>query len=760
MRILRLVVAGVCLGGCSQSRLLPGYGDSGSPPDESSHPPADLNGAMPDFAVADQASAPLDFTVVQQLDQSAPPDISGPMSDLSGLPPSCRNGVKDGDETDVDCGGLICPGCATGRFCFHARDCLSLFCTNNACDPPSCTDGVKNGDETDVDCGGATCARCPLGGGCLRGSDCQSATCTNNFCALPLCQDGRLDGTETDVDCGGTCSACPVGKMCLRASDCQSALCQNNVCIQPATCSDGVQNGRETDVDCGGGCPPCAVGKKCLAATDCVSNDCMANLCVVAPTCTDGVQNGLETDIDCGGGTCPKCRPMQKCGSAGDCLSATCTNGVCGTGPSCTDMLRNGGETDVDCGGPTCPPCAPGKNCLAYDDCSSLVCVNNVCCLGTICLPSCFDNMKDGSETDVDCGGGTCPTCADNHACGSNSDCTSGICTMRVCQPKPPTCTDGIQNGTETDVDCGGNTCPGCPDFSMCIVNTDCLSQNCLFNYCQPGAVPDGGVQDAAPDLTLPVDFAVPPDLVVTVDMARPPPDFAGVTLPKCPNIMFVIDRSGSMAADPNGGFTVPSKWQLAQSAVETEVSRYGVNVPFGLEMFTSSALDNATCYSDTKIDVEPAPGSAAQIAMLIGPAMPDSGTNTGEAIERAAADPAMHDPTRGDYVILITDGDPNCNSGDQLGMAAFTISEITAAAAQSPSVHTVVVGFDGSGGVNPDNLNAMAIAGLEPVSPCNATAGSPCYWSGYTATKFQAAIDRVVDALVHGDGAYAACAP
>ena len=29
----------------------------------------------------------------------------------------------------------------------------------------------------------------------------------------------------------------------------------------------------------------------------------------------------------------------------------------------CTDGVKNGGETDVDCGGPTCPKCATGKNC-------------------------------------------------------------------------------------------------------------------------------------------------------------------------------------------------------------------------------------------------------------------------------------------------------------------------------------------------------------------------------------------------------------
>ena len=34
----------------------------------------------------------------------------------------CVNGVKDGDESDVDCGGG-CPGCGTGQLCSLDEDC-------------------------------------------------------------------------------------------------------------------------------------------------------------------------------------------------------------------------------------------------------------------------------------------------------------------------------------------------------------------------------------------------------------------------------------------------------------------------------------------------------------------------------------------------------------------------------------------------------------------------------------------------------------
>jgi hypothetical protein len=49
---------------------------------------------------------------------------------------SCFNGIKDGTETGVDCGGPDCGAC------------------------PTCDDGIKNGAETGVDCGGPDCDAC------------------------------------------------------------------------------------------------------------------------------------------------------------------------------------------------------------------------------------------------------------------------------------------------------------------------------------------------------------------------------------------------------------------------------------------------------------------------------------------------------------------------------------------------------------------------------------------------------------------------
>ncbi len=117
--------------------------------------------------------------------------------DESGEPnePSCDDGIQNGDETGVDCGGPDCVPCMAD---------------------PTCDDGIQNGQETGVDCGGPDCRPCEVD---------------------PTCDDGIQNGQETGVDCGGP--------------ECVP-------CALTPTCDDGIQNGQETGVDCGGPeCVPC-----------------------------------------------------------------------------------------------------------------------------------------------------------------------------------------------------------------------------------------------------------------------------------------------------------------------------------------------------------------------------------------------------------------------------------------------------------------------------------------------------------------------
>jgi hypothetical protein len=48
--------------------------------------------------------------------------------------------------------------------------------------PVTCSDGIQNGSESDVDCGGPECDRCTIGLGCLGPADCSTSHCVDNVC--------------------------------------------------------------------------------------------------------------------------------------------------------------------------------------------------------------------------------------------------------------------------------------------------------------------------------------------------------------------------------------------------------------------------------------------------------------------------------------------------------------------------------------------------------------------------------------------------
>ena len=411
--------------------------------------------------------------------------------------PSCADGVQGGDEADVDCGGTLCAPCEGGEMCGDGEDCLSEICGGGVCGAASCSDGVVNQGESDVDCGGPNCDPCDNGSKCEERADCVSELCdpVHDVCEAEACQNGVVDGEETDVDCGGTqCAPCDPGESCDADGDCASESCAAETCVA-ASCSDGVHNGNESNVDCGGDeCGPCDDGQGCLLTGDCISLVCLSEVCV-PPSCDDGVRNGDESDEDCGGSCGATCEDGETCEDEADCISGVCEAGVCAA-ESCDDGVRNGSETDVDCGGEACDPCeAPGM-CEVPADCVSGVCTKGMCTPA-----ACDDGIQNGSESDVDCGGDTCAPCDDGDACNEPEDCSSAVCSGGTCDV--PTCSDGAQNQDETDVDCGGATCGPCDDGGGCIEGSDCVSEICdpESNTCEAASCDDGVLNGSETDV-------------------------------------------------------------------------------------------------------------------------------------------------------------------------------------------------------------------------------------------------------------------
>jgi hypothetical protein len=113
--------------------------------------------------------------------------------------------------------------------------------TRRTPNPPAatCTDGVKNGSETDVDCGGR-CARCGLGQRCARGADCETASCHAGVCGT--CG-APFDPCGPAPD-GASCFCYPPDGLttsthfCLRApAESSTTSCVPNACPHGTFCA-------------------------------------------------------------------------------------------------------------------------------------------------------------------------------------------------------------------------------------------------------------------------------------------------------------------------------------------------------------------------------------------------------------------------------------------------------------------------------------------------------------------------------------------
>ena len=379
-------------------------------------------------------------------------------------PATCDDGIQNGDETGVDCGGADCAPCTC--------DGVDVTVTVNFDNYPEETSWEISSGNTTVFNGGtypnapdgstSSFSQC-LADGCYTftmsdsygdGLCCSYGTGSytvsdesdnilasgasfggsesTDFCVTsvggpePTCEDGEQNGDETGVDCGGAdCPACATCDDGIQNGTETGVDCGGS-CAACATCDDGIQNGTETGVDCGGSCTACATCDDGIQNGTETGVDCGGS-CTACVTCDDGIQNGTETGVDCGG-SCAACATCDDGIQNGTETGVDC-GGSCAACVTCDDGIQNGTETGVDCGG-SCTACA-----------------------------TCDDGIQNGTETGVDCGGSctACATCDDGIQNGTETgvDC-GGSCTACA------TCDDGIQNGTETGVDCGGSDCSPC----------------------------------------------------------------------------------------------------------------------------------------------------------------------------------------------------------------------------------------------------------------------------------------------------------
>ena len=434
--------------------------------------------------------------------------------------PYCENGLQsiETKETDIDCGGM-CGQCDDSKRCLINDDCRSLHCVEGLCAAPICNDGIKNGQETGMDCGG-TCNPCKVAS-CASGDVCvpncypPDPDCQSNENATCWIQDGcKLDCSIRDPDCPTYGPSCGAKDGCVAVCSPPDSDCEN----YPDPCKKGnvcAINCQIPDPDCSPpSIPTCAAKDGCKQGCNPLDPDCDALTCDKGNIC---IAECSVIDIDCGKATC----------EAGDGCSLNCvvadpdcninSTATCGKGDGCK---WNCPTHDPDCLGksscakddgcvagclPLDPDCGDYFTCTAGNGCM-LGCqipdpdCNNVvgytCAKGDGCNPMC-------SPKDPDCGGYTCFTedgCVfgcnppDQDCIGVNcsvqGDCSSGICSKGKCALSQ--CTDGVLNGKELGIDCGGPDCSSCDIGKKCNIDLDCKS-----DYCEKGMCADSKKKDS-----------------------------------------------------------------------------------------------------------------------------------------------------------------------------------------------------------------------------------------------------------------------
>jgi len=235
----------------------------------------------------------------------------------------------------------------------------------------------------------------------------------------------------------------------------------------------------------------------------------------------------------------------------------------------------------------------------------------------------------------------------------------------------------------------------------------------------------------------------------------------AAAATPLAPDILILLDRSGSMANDVNdlscqatdpitGAATTDcgpsSKWALTTPVIDQVVAASESSVNFGLKFFADPG--NNSCSVSNGVQVALGPHNAAAVTAAIAAETNDRGsiTNGSRTPTRAAVQAAavylqsVADPSP-KYILLATDGQPNCTPGGTNAAADDSAGAIAAVqAAAMAGIQTFVVGIATAGmGAADATLTAMALMGGVP------RMGTPAYYPVSTPEELAAAIETLV---------------
>lgn len=288
--------------------------------------------------------------------------------------------------------------------------------------PSSCDDGIQNGQETDVDCGGPDCEPCEIDDSCVDNSDCTTQVCYQETCVE--CVEDDQCAVEQVCSDDNQCVQCDADSHCDDGNPCTANTCQGGSCVDLELsdgtncggcheCQSGVCGFWEDDSCCIDGVEydagqenPFAPCQLCDPSRSTTSwSDRSAGPWV---NCDDG---NPCTNNYCGGGTCHSDDRM--CGTE-------CSNGICDGSGSCVsgDCCIDGeiyDDLDPNPEEEVCAYCDPwesrtswsftmseGQYC-PHDTGTTGICRSGVCLCDCSEGPPCYGESCDGDGADCEC---------------------------------------------------------------------------------------------------------------------------------------------------------------------------------------------------------------------------------------------------------------------------------------------------------------------------------------------------------------------
>jgi hypothetical protein len=321
-----------------------------------------------------------------------------------------------------------------------------------------------------------------------------------------------------------------------------------------------------------------------------------------------------------------------------------------------------------------------------------------------------------GGGGGADGGGGGGGDGGGGGGCTSAADCTGD----EVCNPSSGECEAGLPCEAHGECGTGGH---------------------CADGTCEPNET--GGTCD---------DDANCPAGDTCIDGFCGCEGVAFAAMPIVPNMMIVLDKSGSMTEDlegdcprldnsndcvypPDNGTKdnpaydgPPDKWAVATDAMSAVLDSHGSKVRFGLVTFAS----NSSCGTG-HVRVDTGPNTKAMIQSVMNTTSPIGATPIGATLNALVGYNGLDDGNRTNYVLLVTDGQDTC--GGNASGAAGNLYD------QNPRVKTFVVGF--GGGVNAGELNQTAVEGHTD------RPGATKYYQADDATELQNALDTILGSVL-----------